>query len=141
MEAIRGDWTEAAREFQKELLMKLFKHEQVEPFIKSYVKKIREGKLDSQLIYRKSLRKTVEEYTKTTPPHVKAAKLLDKIESNIIEYYITTEGPEPVQKLKHKIDYEHYIEKQIAPIANQILILLGKSLEEIEKSQKQSKLF
>lgn len=141
MEAMRGDWTEAAREFQKELLMKLFKKEPIEPFIKSYIKKIREGKLDRQLIYRKSIRKAVEEYTKTTPPHVKAARQLDKIESSIIEYYITKAGPEPIQKLKHKIDYEHYINKQITPIANQILILLGKSLEEIEKSSKQSKLF
>ncbi len=140
LEAIRGDWTEAAREFQKELLMRLFKKEPIEPFIKSYIKKIKSGKLDSQLVYRKSIRKRIEEYTKTTPPHVKAARLLDKIESNVIEYYITTEGPEPIQKLKHKIDYGHYIEKQIAPIANQILILLGKSLEDIEKNSKQSKL-
>ncbi len=141
LEAIRGDWTEAAREFQKELLMKVFKHEEIEPFIKSYIKKIESGKLDSQLVYRKSLSKPIEEYTKTTPPHVKAAKLLDKIEGSIIEYYITKEGPEPLQKLKHKIDYEHYIEKQIAPIANQVLTLLGKSLEDINKGSKQSKLF
>lgn len=141
MEAIRGDWTEAAREFQKELLMKLFHKENLEPFIKSYVRKIRDGKIDEQLVYRKSLRKPVEEYVKTTPPHVKAARLLDKIESSIIEYYITTEGPEPLQKLKHKIDYDHYIEKQIAPIANQILALLGKSLEDINKGSKQAKLF
>ncbi|HLF53638.1 MAG TPA: DNA polymerase II [Candidatus Nanoarchaeia archaeon] len=141
LEAIRGDWTEAAREFQKELLMKLFKKEPIEPFIRAYAKKIREGKLDSQLIYRKSLRKSIEEYTKTTPPHVKAARLLDNIESNIIEYYVTTKGPEPIQKLKHKIDYEHYIKKQIAPIANQILSLQGKSLEDIEKNSNQAKLF
>jgi DNA polymerase-2 len=141
MEAIRGDWTEAAREFQKELLMKLFHKEDVEPFIKSYVKKIKAGKLDAQLVYRKSIRKPLEEYVKTTPPHVKAARLLDKMESNIVEYYITTEGPEPIQKLKHKIDYNHYIEKQIAPIANQILTLLGKSLEDINKGSKQAKLF
>jgi len=141
MEAIRGDWTEAAREFQKELLMKLFKKENIEPFIKSYVKKIREGKLDKQLIYRKSIRKSLEEYTKTTPPHVKAARLLDHVDSNIIEYYMTTEGPEPLQKHTHKIDYEHYITKQIAPIANQILILLGKSLDDIQKGTKQARLF
>ena len=141
LEAIRGDWTEAAREFQKELLMKLFHKEDVEPFIKSYVKKIKAGKLDAQLVYRKSIRKPLEEYVKTTPPHVKAARLLDKMESNIVEYYITTEGPEPIQKLKHKIDYNHYIEKQIAPIANQILTLLGKSLEDINKGSKQAKLF
>ncbi|MCU0642122.1 MAG: hypothetical protein MUF61_00900 [archaeon] len=141
MEAIRGDWTEAAREFQKEILMKLFHKEPLEQFIKAYIKRIESGKLDSQLVYRKSLRKPLEEYTKTTPPHVKAARLLDSIESSIIEYYITEAGPEPLQKLKHKLDYKHYIDKQIAPIANQILALLGKSLEDIKETSKQKKLF
>jgi len=141
LEAIRGDWTEAAQEFQIELLKKLFHDEPIEKFIREYIKKIREGKLDKKLVYRKSIRKSLEEYTKTTPPHVKAARQLPNLESNIIEYYITTEGPEPIQKLKHKIDYEHYIEKQIKPIANQILTLFNKVFEELSQSSKQTKLF
>ena len=141
LEAIRGDWTEAAQEFQKELLLKLFKKEPLELFIKSYIKKIKEGKLDNKLIYRKSIRKSLDEYTKTTPPHVKAARQLEKLESNIIEYYQTIEGPEPIQKLRHKIDYDHYIEKQIAPIANQILTLIDKKFEDLIENSKQAKLF
>ncbi len=141
LEAIRGDWTEAAQEFQIELLKKLFKKEPIEEFIKSYIKKIKSGKMDDKLIYRKSIRKELSEYTKTTPPHVKAARKLQTLDSNIIQYYITTDGPEPIQKLKHKIDYDHYIEKQIKPIANQILILLNKSFEDIAQSSKQAKLF
>ena len=46
-----------------------------------------------------------------------------------------------IQKLKNKIDYEHYIKKQITPIADQVLSLFGKSLEEINSKSKQSKLF
>jgi DNA polymerase-2 len=141
LEAIRGDWTDAAQEFQRELLLKTFHKEPVEPFIKSYIKKIREGKLDNKLIYKKSIRKALDEYTKTTPPHVKAARLLDSLDSNIIQYYITKAGPEPIQKLKHKIDYEHYIEKQIKPIANQVLFLLGKDFDELSKDHKQATLF
>lgn len=141
LEAIRGDWTEAAQEFQKELLLKLFKKEPLEQFIKSYIKKIKSGNLDAKLIYRKSIRKSLDEYTKTTPPHVKAARQLDKLESNIIEYYQTTQGPEPIQKLRHKIDYDHYIEKQIAPIANQILSMIDKKFEDITENSKQAKLF
>ena len=141
LESIRGDWVEAARDFQKELLMKLFHKEPIEAFIKSYIKKIKEGKLDKELVYRKSIRKSLAEYTKTTPPHVKAARQLDSLDSNIIEYYITTEGPEPIQKLKHKIDYKHYIEKQIKPLAEQVLALLGKTFDDIEKGSKQAKLF
>ncbi len=141
LEAIRGDWTEAAQEFQVELLKKLFHDEPIEKFIKDHIKKIREGKIDDKLIYRKSIRKSLEEYTKTTPPHVKAARQLEKLESNVIEYYITSGGPEPIQKLKHKIDYEHYIEKQIKPIANQILSLFDKNFDDIAIKSKQAKLF
>lgn len=141
LEAIRGDWTEAAQEFQREILLKVFHNESLESFIKNYIKKIKEGKLDEKLIYKKSIRKDLAEYTKTTPPHVKAARQLENLDSNIIQYYITTEGPEPIQKLKHKIDYTHYIEKQIKPIANQVLSLLGKDFDSILSQSKQKTLF
>jgi DNA polymerase-2 len=141
LEAIRGDWTDAAGDFQRELLLRAFKQEPVETFIKAYLKRLMEGKLDDKLIYRKSIRKELHEYTKTTPPHVKAARQLDKLDGNVIKYYITTKGPEPLQKLKHKLDYEHYINKQIAPIANQVLSLLGIGFDEVTKNSKQKKLF
>ena len=97
--------------------------------------------MDSKLVYRKSIRKELEEYVKTTPPHVKAARKLDKLEGNLIEYYMTEDGPEPLQKLKHKIDYEHYIEKQIKPIANTILFFFNLTFDDILKESKQTKLF
>ncbi|MBU1104173.1 MAG: DNA polymerase II, partial [Nanoarchaeota archaeon] len=141
LEAIRGDWTEAAQEFQLDLLNKLFHDEPVEKFIRDYLKKIRTGKLDEKLIYRKSIRKNLKEYTKTTPPHVKAARKLPSLESNVIEYYITLDGPEPIQKLKHKLDYEHYVEKQIKPIAEQILSLFNEKFEDLAQETRQTKLF
>ncbi|MBS3088267.1 DNA polymerase II [Candidatus Pacearchaeota archaeon] len=141
LEAIRGDWTDAAQEFQKELLNKIFHDQPIEPYIKSYVTRIKEGKLDDKLVYRKSIRKSLEQYTKTTPPHVKAARLLPNLESSIIEYVVTVKGPQPIQLQKNKIDYEHYIEKQIKPIANQILLLFDKDFDEIIQTSKQTKLF
>src|SRR3989344_5002570 len=141
LEAIRGDWTEAAQEFQKELLMKVFHKEEITKFIKDYIKKIKEGKIDPQLTYRKSIRKDLDQYTKITPPHVKAARKLDHLEGNIIEYYITEDGPEPIQKLKHKLDYEYYIEKQIKPIANQVLSLFNKDFDDLFQAKGQAKLF
>lgn len=141
LEAIRGDWTQAAGEFQRELLLKIFKKQDVMPFIKEFVKNLKAGKFDKELVYRKSIRKDLKEYTKMTPPHVKAARQLDHLESNIIEYYITTAGPEPIQKLKHKLDYEHYIEKQIKPIAKTVLETLGINFEEAIANSKQRTLF
>ena len=141
LEAIRGDWTEAAQDFQKELLVKVFKKEKVDKFIVDYVKKIRQGNMDELLIYRKSIRKGLHQYTKTTPPHVKAARKLDHLEGSLIQYYITLDGPEPIQKLKHKLDYDHYIDKQIRPIADQILPFIKLTFDDIAKNSKQEKLF
>jgi len=141
LEAIRGDWTDAAQEFQVELLNKIFHKEEFVQFIRDYVKKLKQGKLDDKLIYRKSIRKPLSSYVKTTPPHVKAARKLDKLNSNIIEYYITENGPEPIEKLTSKIDYKHYIDKQIKPIADAILFFFDKDFKEIIEESKQMKLF
>ncbi|MFC1691846.1 DNA-directed DNA polymerase, partial [Nanoarchaeota archaeon] len=96
MEFVRRDWTDLAKKFQMELLNKVFKGEEVTKYVKDFVDKLKEGKYDDLLIYRKALRKGVEDYTKTTPPHVKAAKQLteDELDGNLIEYYMTLDGPQ-----------------------------------------------
>ena len=50
---------------------------------------------------------------------------------------MTEKGPEPVQKRKGKIDYKHYIEKQIKPIADSILVFFGRTFEDVIKGDKQ----
>ena len=140
LEAVRGDWTTAAQEFQTELLTRLFTNKPYKTFIKDYIAAIRAGKKDNLLVYRKSLRKDLADYTKTTPPHVKAARLLDTPPGDIIEYYITTAGPEPLQKHTHPLDYDHYITKQIEPIANQALATFNIELKDIVTATKQSTL-
>jgi DNA polymerase II len=141
LETVRSDWTNVAKEFQKELLDRVFHKKEVTNFIKKYVEDIQLGKRDKDLIYRKALRKDVEQYTKINPPHVKAARKLGKIESSIIEYYITTDGPEPIQNLKHKIDYDHYINKQIKPIADTVLSFFDTKFEDVIQGTKQTSLF
>ncbi|MFP4567992.1 MAG: DNA polymerase II [Candidatus Woesearchaeota archaeon] len=131
LEFVRRDWTEVSKKFQLELLERVFKGEPVDEFIKSFVNNLKSGKYDSLLVYRKALRKGVDDYTKTTPPHVKAARLLDKISSNIIEYVLTVEGPEPVSNQKNKIDYDHYIDKQIKPLADSVLCFFNSSFDDV----------
>jgi DNA polymerase-2 len=65
----------------------------------------------------------------------------DKLTSSLIEYYITVEGPEPIQKLKHKIDYEHYIDKQIKPLADSVLVFYNLKFDDILKGNRQTSLF
>lgn len=138
LEFVRRDWTEVSKEFQLNLLDLIFADKSVEEFVKTFVNDLKEGKYDELLVYRKSLRKDVSAYTKTTPPHVKAAKLLDKIDGNIISYVITKDGPQPIEKQTSPLDYEHYIDKQIKPIANSVLELQGSSFEDVMKGSSQS---
>ncbi len=138
MEAVRSDWTDLAKEFQEELLLKIFHGEHYDRFIRDYVEQLRKGKHDSLLIYRKRINKPLDEYVKTTPPHVKAARKLKKLTSNLISYVMTIEGPEPVGQVKHDLDYDHYIEKQLKPIADSILTFIDKSFDEVMKNSKQT---
>jgi len=141
MEFVRGDWTDVAKKFQEELFELVFHKKEVTEYVKKFIKDLRAGKYDDMLIYKKSISKSLKEYTKTTPPHVKAARMLDKLTSSLIQYVMTVEGPEPIEKLKHKPDYEHYIEKQIKPIADTILFVYGKNFDDILKNSTQSSLF
>jgi len=141
LEFIRADWTDAAKKFQYELFDRIFHKQEVSSFIKKFVDDLKNGKYDDLLVYKKTLRKSLGHYVKISPPHVKAARKLDKLESNIIEYYITTEGPEPRQKLRHNIDYEHYVKRQIKPIADSILTFFDKDFDDMLKGNKQTSLF
>jgi len=140
LEFVRRDWTEVSKKFQLELLDLIFHDKEIINYVKTFVQNLKSGKYDNLLVYRKALRKDVAEYTKTTPPHVKAARQLDKITSNIIDYVITVEGPEPIQKLTHSIDYDHYIEKQIKPIADSVLYFFGQNFEDVVKGSEQKNL-
>ena len=137
MEFVRSDWTRLAKEFQVELYSRIFNNEEIENWLREIVNKVKSGKYDEKLVYRKRLRKDIDEYTKNIPQHVKAARLLPEA-SGTVYYVITKRGPIPVE-LKHTdIDYDHYIERQLKPIADSVLILLGESFDSIVQSDQLS---
>jgi len=131
METVRSDWTQLAREFQKELYHIYFSKGDILELYKTYIMELKLGKRDHQLIYRKRLKKKPEEYTKTTPPHVKAALLIKpENRKRFVEYLITREGPLPTEYAEIKADYDHYIEKQLKPIMEPVWIASG-GLQEV----------
>jgi len=140
LEAKRSDWTDLAKKFQQELLTKIFNKEKYQDYIKKFVDDLKKAKYDNLLVYNKKINKPLDEYVKTTPPHVKAARKLDRLTTNLIQYVLTLEGPEPVQKIKNKIDYDHYVEKQLKPIADSILSFLDTDFEDVLRKTKQTSL-
>lgn len=144
LEFVRRDWTELAKEFQLTLLEKIFHEEPVEEYVRNFVKDLKKGEYDNLLVYRKAVRKELESYTKTTPPHVKAArKLVDQVgrlNSPIIEYVMTQSGPEPVGYESSSLDYEHYLDKQVRPIADAVLCFFDTTLDDIMAGSSQTTL-
>jgi DNA polymerase-2 len=49
----------------------------------------------------------------------------------LISYVITTAGAEPIDNQQHPIDREHYVEKQVKPVAEPVLATLGLEFERV----------
>ncbi|MBR7888450.1 DNA polymerase II [Marinomonas sp. A79] len=135
LEAARTDWTPLARQFQRTLFEKIFHDENPVDFIQFTLDELRAGKYDDQLVYSKQLSRPLSSYTKNKPPHVRAAAMIDQkraeqglpLEYNKgrqrVSYLYQRSGVVPYEGDKDLVDldYEHYIEKQIEPIADSIL--------------------
>jgi len=135
LEMVRRDWTDLSKEFQRELVERAFRREPLEAFVRGFLERFRRGEMDHLLVYRKALRKPDAAYEGTPPAHVRAARLRSRPGSRIVRYVMTTAGPEPEGELRHAIDREHYVEKQLRPVAESILALLGQTWEGVTGGQ------
>ena len=128
------------------LIELIFQDEPYEEFIKTTVNELIEGRLENELVLRKRLRRKLDDYVKNVPPHVQAARKAEAIrkERNLpslygsggwIEYIMTVNGPEPRQYLQSAIDFDFYIDKQLMPIADSILVFKASSMDEILNKQ------
>ncbi|MEM7050150.1 MAG: DNA polymerase II [Acidobacteriota bacterium] len=141
LEAVRRDWTDLARAVQRELYERLFFERPVEEYLERTVAELRAGQFDDQLVYRKALRKKPEEYTATTPPHVAAARKLPGKAPRVIRYLITPNGPEPAEQWDGPLDYQHYVDKQVRPVAEPVLAILGLDFAKVIGDDRQLSLF
>ena len=134
LEAVRTDWTPLAREFQRELYRRIFFNEPYQDFIRNTAQSLQAGECDSLLVYRKTLRRPLADYQRNVPPHVQAARKQSN-PGKIIEYMITRNGPEPIDNTQSPLDYQHYLERQLAPAADGILYFLETSFAELTDAQ------
>jgi DNA polymerase-2 len=150
LETVRTDWTPLAQAFQQGLYERIFKRQPYEDYVRDYVARTLSGELDEQLVYRKRLRRALDEYEKNVPPHVRAARIADEFHvrqgrpaqyrnRGWIRYVMTTGGPEPLDVREAgtaaQIDYEHYLTKQLEPVADAILPFLGDSFAHLTSPQ------
>jgi DNA polymerase-2 len=141
MEVVRSDWTALAKQVQRELYNRLFSDQAVDAYLEDIVKRVRSGALDDRLVYRKNLRKGAEEYTATTPPHVAAARKSTQPMGRSISYVMTTDGPEPTDNVRSPLDREHYVVKQVKPVAEPVLDTLGLDFDQVIGDVRQMSMF
>ncbi|HGM5491873.1 TPA: DNA polymerase II [Serratia fonticola] len=135
LETVRTDWTPLAQQFQQQLYQRIFKRQPYQDFVRDYVAKTLNGEFDDRLVYRKRLRRKLDDYQRNVPPHARAARLADDYNrqqgrplqyqnGGWISYVMTLAGPEPLETRQSAIDYDHYLERQLQPVADAILPFL-----------------
>jgi len=157
LETVRSDWTELSKDFQQALYKLVFNVKSNEEFneeisddpIDQYIKKIvaelKQGDHDAKLVYQKRIQRKLSDYV-NTPPHIKAALIANtKLKTqgakqkyqhrSTIRYVITLNGVQPLEFNESTLDYDFYVEKQLKPIADDILPFIGKDFQSITGDQ------
>ncbi|AIR90837.1 DNA polymerase II [Pseudomonas cremoricolorata] len=146
LESVRTDWSPLAREFQQALYARIFRDQPYRDYVRDYVQRTLAGELDELLVYRKRLRRPLAEYQRNVPPHVRAARLADEFHvsqghgrqyhnGGWISYVMTVAGPEPIEHRQSPVDYDHYLSRQLQPIADAILPFVNDSFAALVERQ------
>ncbi len=141
LENVRTDWTRLARGFQEELYRRVFMNEPFADYVRNLSQSVVAGEHDGELVYRKRLRRRLDEYQRNVPPHVQAARrypergLPTPSRGSWVEYVITTAGAEPAAEHLAPLDYQHYIDRQLQPVADGILGFVDSSFRALVDKQ------
>jgi DNA polymerase-2 len=146
LETVRTDWTPLAQQFQQGLYERIFKGQPYRDYVRDYALRTVSGEYDHLLVYRKRLRRPLEDYERNVPPHVRAARSADEFNrqhgrplqyqrGGWIRYVMTVAGPEPLEVRRAAIDYEHYLTRQLQPVADAILPFLNDDFSTLTSRQ------
>ncbi|RLG80258.1 MAG: DNA polymerase II, partial [Thermoprotei archaeon] len=139
-EAVRGDWTEIAKEVQEEVAKIVLAEGKVDKavdYVRNVVRDLRNGKVPlSKLTIWKTITRRIEDY-EVDAPHVAAAKRLieagGKVDVGDKVGYVVLKGPGKISSRAYpymlatpkEIDVEYYVQHQIIPAALRILSYFG----------------
>lgn len=141
LEAVRGDWSELAKEVQEKVIEIVLREESPEgavEYVRSIIKQLKEGKVPiHKLIIWKTVSKRLEDY-EVEAPHIAAAKMLvqmgyDVAKGEKVGYIVCKGGEKVAARAKpyilvssyDEVDVDYYIRKQVIPAAMRILGYFG----------------
>ncbi|MEM2024950.1 MAG: DNA polymerase II [Desulfurococcaceae archaeon] len=149
-EAVRGDWTEIAKEVQEkvtEIILKEGSVDRAVEYVRGVISDLAQGRIPlGKLVIWKTLTKPIEEYDAETP-HLSVAKKLMrqgfKVDIGDKVGFVVVKGSgrisdrsEPYMLVKDPkiIDYNYYIDHQIVPAALRILECFGVTDMQLKKT-------
>ncbi|OLD13493.1 MAG: hypothetical protein AUI97_04115 [Crenarchaeota archaeon 13_1_40CM_3_52_17] len=140
MEAIRGDWSNLARNVQSEVLKLVLQDgspARAKSYVTSLIKDLESAKVPkSSLVIWKTLTKRPDQY-EVNAPHVEVARKMAKegwpvTVGDKVGFIITKRAGKLYQKAEphfkvsmDQVDYEYYIRNQIVPAATRVLVVFG----------------
>ena len=126
LEAVRRDWTPLARRFQRELLDRVFHDRPVDDFVRDFLAALRAGELrrparvqEGRPKVSRRLHQDDARAREGRPQADRAAAPHHRIRHD------RRSAPSPSDEPRGALDYEHYVEKQLEPIADAVLRFLG----------------
>jgi DNA polymerase II len=144
LEQVRRDWTELAKLFQRELIERVFRGDPVDAFVRGFLLRFRAGEFDGLLAYRRNKRGASDPHAVSSPavaggvrPEEEEAGARPSMsrKGRVEHLVMTIAGPEPESERKHAVDRIHYEEKQLRPVGESVLGLLGLDWEGVTGGQ------
>ena len=139
-EAVRGDWSELAKETQlavAEIILRTGDVNKAVKYVRDVIAKLKRREIPLQkLVIWKTLTKRLDEY-EAEAPHVVAARIMEsmgyKVSPGMKIGFIITRGSGKVSKRakpyfivkEDEVDVDYYIDKQVIPAAMRILGYFG----------------
>jgi DNA polymerase, archaea type len=146
MEAIRGDWSNLARDVQNEVLRLVLQDggpERAKSYVMNLTMDLESAKVSkSSLVMWKTLTKRPDEY-EVNAPHVEVARKMAKegwpvSVGDKVGFIITKKSGKLYQKAEphfkvslDQVDYEYYVRNQIVPAASRVLEVFGIAEEDL----------
>ncbi|MCS7132198.1 MAG: DNA-directed DNA polymerase [Aigarchaeota archaeon] len=140
LETVRGDWSEIAREAQRNALEALLRTGDPKKALekaREYARMVKRGAVDlKKLVIWRQITRPLSEYA-ATQPHIVVAKIMIdegwKIQPGDKVGYIVVKGPGPLHArvkpyfkvMRDEVDWNYYLEKQLAPACGRVLEAVG----------------
>ena len=141
MEAVRSDWTALAKQVQRELYQRLFTDQPVDAYLADVVQRGAERRAGRHARLSQEPAQACAGVHRDDATARRCGKQVDAAGGPLHQLRHDDCGPEPTDNIQHPLDREHYVAKQVKPVAEPVLATLGLDFEVVIGDGRQLTMF